>query len=203
MGHNTNYFAILKTAYVVSSITHIKTTPIRMSDYDWAPGTSMDDMPVTMQHAGGPPTEKSLFTAIDEWLDLIAPMFNTGVSILAPEVWMRANEEDDFHWVSTFPDATAGTAGGASVLMMQTMTTFRTSLGGIYRDAFLENTLLTVNLNDPFPIANATFDAYADYVLSVDGSWIIGRDGGYAAAGIRLMTKTNDSIRRKRLLFGG
>lgn len=82
--------------------------------------------------------------------------------------------------------------------MSQTVITFRTYNGGIFK-LYLMEAVATVNqvISAPFP-AGATKNL-SDHLIGTSSA-VCGRDNGFPLAPLRSLGKTNDALRKKLLL---
>lgn len=138
---------------------------------------------------------------VQDWLDTIDVRWNEGdIAISTAELWTLADVNADPVYRDAFTP-TDPTGGGAStVSYSETVMTFRTLGGGILRIYQME-TVGAVNSVSLPPTYGGSVAAQGilAFLLS-DDNFIVGRDGTFPVAGIRLTTKTSDALRKKYLL---
>lgn len=176
--------------YTTATRTHKQTLPV-IPDGVLTPGI----MPDLLQYDGNP---VDLDTAVNTYVDTIKGLFNTSTSFVFAELWSQPTPEDDPLFIFQVELGIVGTNAGTPVLYSQVSTTFRTHLGGLYRNVLLE-TIMATNLRDDFPFTNGTITALYNF-LKGPTSFVYGRDGGKIVAAIRMMTKTNDMLRKRGML---
>lgn len=93
-----------------------------------------------------------------------------------------------------------GTSATAVLLNSMTTASFRTSAGGVMKIVQVDVGITAVNTRTALRVGTAGYPgALATYILG-SSAIVYGRDGGRAVSGIYFTTKTNDAIRKKRLL---
>lgn len=136
---------------------------------------------------------------VDAYVTVFRGVLPATAQVIRAELWTLASPTSDPIFRSVHEVELAGTAGGSSVANAQAVWTFRSDVGGIVRIYAME-AALSVN-NEYFPPlwGASNIKAVADYVLSAP-SWVKARDGGKPLAGVRFLSKTNDTLRKKYLL---
>lgn len=122
-----------------------------------------------------------------------------GDSITSAEVWTQASPTALPIFQASIAVGVAGTGTGATKPYSQARMSFRTKAGG--RAAFqVMESFFAVDAKavPPSYSGNAAPQA-TDAYLTGSSSVVWGRDNSYIAAGIRLVTKTNDKLRKKYL----
>lgn len=200
MAHNDAHFAFLRVVYTVDSFAHVQRLPVRVDDPEsLTTGVPLAAITVFRRGVGTP---ASMDTAIGQYLALLEDVYHTSVTIAAPELWGRQLLTEDFGWINVYSSGEVGVNSNATTPMSQAVLSFRTLGGNLARPTFMEAAGIPVNIVDPFPFSNAALDAIADYFISEDGSWVVGRDNLPLIAAMNMTTKTNDALRRKRALLG-
>lgn len=170
--------------------THIMTLPCVPSG-DLIPG----EEPAVLTYSGTP---MPFGDAVTAYLNVVKPLWPALTSFLFAEFWSKPTPNDDplFIWQEEL--AIAGTGAGSSQAYVQVSVTFRTQYGGLFRNVFIEPNV-TPNQRDDVPFGNATLTNLLNYLKGTN-SWIYGRDGGKIIAGIRMLSKTNDQLRKRGML---
>jgi len=132
-----------------------------------------------------------------EFITAMRPAFPPSDTFVSAELWTMASPTADPIFREAQALGTLGTGSGTDLANGQASMTYRSSTGGLYRLILLEG-LFPVNLKDapPFVAPFLAIDTYVRATTSV----IFARDGGNLIAAIRLLTKTNDTLRKKFLL---
>lgn len=140
--------------------------------------------------------------AIDAWVVLAKPMFGTSMNIVYAEAWQVPTVGADPIFIYSHEIGELGSSGTATASMLQVCMTYRTAAGGIFKDYYMDASgVFPVNTQDPYPYTAASREKnMSDYIISALGSWIVGRDGSRAISPIKLTTKTNDALRKDRVL---
>lgn len=180
----------VKIKYNLGAMEHVKQFQVQ------ATGTiTVGEEPSFTPNIGSPIL---MSTAVDALIVKLKPFFGSNTSFSSAEYWNQPTAADDPTWIFTHPIGVVGTATAASDILLQAVMTFRTALGGIYRDYLMEVSGDTsVNLNVPYPFGAGTFNDLATYLIGASG-WILGRDNAALVVPIRVKTKYNDALRKKR-----
>lgn len=136
-------------------------------------------------------------TAMAAWATACKPLFAAGSTLLYWELWTKAGVSGDPVFRETGDLSVVGTNGGAAVALSQVVASYRTSLGGIGKVEFLE-TAQAVNVVTK-PVYAGGFGTWATYILGA-GSIYAGRDEGFPVSIPKIVTKTNDALRKKYVL---
>ena len=136
-------------------------------------------------------------TAIESYLTSLAGVFQGTVTQFASaELYTLSDPEADPLFVEAYAPTGPVFTGGIAQDWMESVFTFRTQSGGILRLYLMEGTSSINQRVFPPLYAGAGSKAVADYILSAQ-SFVFGRDGSRAIAGIAFTTKTNDKLRKK------
>jgi hypothetical protein len=147
--------------------------------------------PSYLRHDGDP----ELFSeGISDYVDLIKLTYSSAFSFTHAEWWSKPTKDDDPLFIYDVSLGIAGSDAGAVVVAEQCVITFRTSLGGLYRNYMMEN-MAAVNLA-AYPPFSTNYANIANFIMS-DASFFYGRDNGKPTSVISLKTKTNDALRRQ------
>lgn len=183
----------IKLYYVQNLLTHVQTIPVSV-----AGDPTVGEEPEFTPNVGAPILMSAF---IDEYIAILQPLFGADTSFSSAEYWNQPEPEDDPTWYFTYPIGEVGTSGTASVDLLQAVMTFRTALGGIYRNYLMEiSGSVPVNLHTSFPFSAGPFADLAEY-LTGDTSCVLGRDNAALIVPIAFTTKYNDALRKKRLLL--
>lgn len=133
-------------------------------------------------------------SAMEDYSNLLKPIFTAEFTINTAEFWSQPTPSDDPVWIYTHSLGDAGTNPADLTPASEAVMTARTDNGGLIRLYYLEV---------PIPVNLAYFSTFpsdyadiADFFLSSD-SWLRGRDNGFPLTFISLKTKTNDVLLRK------
>lgn len=137
-------------------------------------------------------------TYVATFINLLKPFFQSVTDFSVAEYWRMEEIDSDPQFVYGINPAISGTNAGTNTSMSQTVITFRTYNGGIYK-LYLMEAVATVNqvVTAPFP-AGIT-KTLTDHMIGTQCA-IMGRDGGFLLAPLRSIGKTNDALRKKILL---
>lgn len=136
---------------------------------------------------------------IDAYVAVLRPLIHSSSQIVRAELWTMASPTADPVFVAVYDVELAGTSAAAPVANSQAVFTFRTDVGGILRTYIMEGSLAVNQEHFPPGWGGATLAAFANYIMSAN-SWLKGRDGGKPFAGVRFLSKTNDTLRKKYIL---
>lgn len=193
MAVNSLYPAFVKMFYSVSNRQHVQTISINYT-YNAA-------------DVGGDPTLIQVVTpngliafktALDAWIGLLKPAFNTAAQFGNVELWAYPTINDDPRFITSFSANTAGTSGTATVPYSQSTWSFRSTNGGILKVVLLD-TVFPVNVRDDAPITTVGATGVVSGI-TLPSYPFLARDGGRGFTPIRLLTKTNDVLRKRYML---
>lgn len=142
-------------------------------------------------------TPATLSVIIDDFVALIVPFFGTDVSFGSAELWSKPLPESDPVFVEAINLDTNGTNAGTTDRTLQAVMTHRSSNGGLHR-LYLIGIVGEPDVRDLAPFDSNAGQALSDYLIS-GSSFIFARDNGRLFAPIAFTTKTNDTLRKKRL----
>ena len=182
----------IKVFYNAASRPHIATLPVI---WDGDPDVGVE--PSVIQNN----TLSALVSvAVDEYCDAIRTIFHSTVTWTGYECYKKAVGADP---TFVFADDLALAGSSASVVNTDSQATlvFRTTEGGLMKIYLMEHSAAN---NARIPLkstAPAPWNTMFTYFTGALG-FVVGRDGGRAIAGTYVTTKTNDALRKRRLLFG-
>lgn len=136
----------------------------------------------------------SLFTAINDWVDLIDAVYNQNSTFIDAELWKYTAGTDDAAWYSSQSISQAGASVANAIRAQESIMTFRTFGGGSMRLHFME-TITAAGITD-FPPFSAEYEAISSFVLG-DGNWILARDNTYPATDVALHPGVNERLFKK------
>lgn len=194
MAVNSLYPGFVKIKYTSVLGEHFKIYPV----HGWGeaiPG----ELPEFTRPSAAP---IAMNTAIDAWVALAKPFFGNSMNLVYAEAWKIDEVGEDPHFIYSYEIGELGNSGTATVSMLQVVMSYRTSMGGLFKDYYMDASgYFPVNTKDPYPYTAASREKdMSDYITSEAGSWIVGRDGSRAISPINLTTKTNDALRKDRVL---
>lgn len=168
---------------------------------DPAPGTPFSSI-VAFRSNGL--TTANLDDLVELWTDNVVPFYSNnapGSVWTGAELWRYTFETFDAEFISAYSFSKAGTSGSAPSEASQSIVTFRTTEGGIFKLSFMESVIVPGSI-DPLPISNAALDSLVDdVVLGTVYPWIA-RDGGWPFAVLRHFPGQNEAIWKKRRRAG-
>lgn len=189
MAQNSLYPAFTKIMYGAAGSPHTMVLPMIP---DGVPSIGLDPMVTTRT------TSVLWSTYVTTFLNLLKVFYNAATDFSVAEFYIMEDPEANPQFCYGSNPAISGTNAGANTSMSQTVVTFRTYAGGIFK-LYLMEAVATVNqvVTAPFP-AGATKNL-SDHIVGTQCA-IVGRDGGFALAPLRSIGKTNDALRKKLLL---
>lgn len=138
-------------------------------------------------------------TIADAWSLAVAELLsNTAQNVcINAEIWKYAPESFDATFISSRSFNDAGTSASAAHIAGQSIVTFRTDAGGIFKLNFLE-TVIASNVIDTGAFTSADLDALVEDIVT-DGfyPWI-GRDNGFPVVRLSHFPGENEALFRKR-----
>lgn len=193
MAHNPLSPGFVKLRYTQNLLTHVQTIPVQPS------GTpTVGVIPNLVPNSGGPIDLAQFMT---DYMAVLRPLFATTTAFESAEFWYQPTPESDPIWIYTHPINLAGTGGATTTSMGQLVMTFRTALGGLFRWYGMEmSTAFPVNTVTPSAAFTGTLLALSNY-LKGGTSCFLARDNAKLMVAITATTKTNDALRKKRLLI--
>lgn len=135
---------------------------------------------------------------VDDYIEVILPMYTTGTEFNRAEVWKYGEEPStEATYLSTYEIGLPGTgAGAADNPAQQTTFTFRTLNGGVMRGQLMENRH-TAKTYETAPFSLPEFTAYSGYLINTVHCYV-GRDNTRPFARIGLGHGQNEKLGRKR-----
>lgn len=191
MAANSLFPGFVKIFYTTNGHQHIMTQPV--DPYVGVGGAFG-------LNTGNPGPGYFPWTAgIDAFVAVLRPLIHSSSSINRAELWTLAAPGADPIYQDTHEIELAGTSATVPQPNSQLVVSFRTTTGGLLRVYVMEGSN-TVNQELFPPVWGNTIIAnFVNYIASNTG-YLKGRDGGQPKVGIRLLTKTNDALRKKYLL---
>jgi hypothetical protein len=113
------------------------------------------------------------------------------------ELWRYEAGTFNATYISTYAVGSAGTSGSATVPCSESIYTFRTTEGGIFKLVLLD-TVGTPNVPAAYADLNAVNLAIVDYFKHATTSPARGRDGGKPFAFLKLFPGQNEALFKQR-----
>lgn len=137
-----------------------------------------------------------LASAVEAWLTLLQPRFNTTTVFGQWELWRYQPLTFDATFVSSYnPTIVAGT-GSSTAQAQQDIYTFRTVEGGIMKLNLLEG--ISVGYGRfPYPSGSASIDAIFNFVTG-STNWLLARDTSYPFSALNYLVGQNEKTFRQR-----
>lgn len=193
MAHNSLAPGFVKLKYTFTGITHVQTIPVQPS------GTPTVGVEPNVVPASGGPIALSQF--MTDYMAVFRPIFGNQTAVDVAEFWYQPTASADPIWIYDHPIALAGSSATQSVALQQLVVTFRTALGGIFRWYGMEPSgAISNNVRVPGASLTGTVLALSNY-LKGGTSCFLARDNAKLVSPIFMSTKTNDALRKRRLLF--
>lgn len=193
MTTNTLYPGYFLMFYTVAGLEHKATLPVSAN----LAGTGQPNTTTIMRNNGN---TIDAYNAMLAYCNQIRPLFHTSVSFDRWELYAVNSPGGDAVFVDTDDISLAGTSTINPVIAVQMVAIARTSKGGIAKPTFLE---CSANPNSRFlsPTygGSTPLTTLSNWLKGPDG-WIIGRDGGRITQVTKYTSKTNDLLRKRRLL---
>jgi hypothetical protein len=136
-------------------------------------------------------------TQIATYAALLRPYIHTTGAINRAELWTMASPTADPIYQDSVTLTLAGTNATVATPYLQRSVTYRSQTGGLYRFILMETS--EGRDLEAYPPFSGIDLATANYLVS-GPSVVCARDGGFLVVPIRLLTKTNDQLRKKYLL---
>lgn len=138
-------------------------------------------------------------TIADAWAIAVAALLPTHANsvVINAEIWKYAAGTFDATFISSYALDEAGNSGSALHVAGESIVTFRTTNGGVFKLAFLE-TVIATNPIDTGTFSNAALEALVEDIVT-DGfyPWI-GRDNGFPVVRLSHFPGENEALFRKR-----
>lgn len=174
--------------------------------YESTLGTHKMKLPVSLVDPGVPGGTFELFlkdntqqvwgTSVLALVTLLKPHMHSTTTFQYAELWSMPVPGAAPVYQDTYSIAVAGTSATATVPASQTVWSMRTDLGG-KAFLYLMDTTSTPNNKYKAPsYGNAAVLAVVNFLIG-NSNFIIGRDNGYPVTVTKVLTKTNDALRRR------
>ena len=186
-----------KVHYNVGSHSHVMTVPLWCgSGFTTPPEVGSD--PMILSNDSGETTSQAVLNAL---VQALKHLLYSDSGFTTYDLFYKASIHTAPIWLFSGDFASAvGVATGTPKIASQLTITFRTSAGHHYRLQIMESEVgvdSVVGASDL--IATSPWAAITTAVCG-DASAIVGRDGSRVVAPLRLVTKTNDRLRRRFLI---
>lgn len=135
-------------------------------------------------------------SGITTFVNLLRGLMHTSATFQYAELWTVSAPGADPVFRETAQLAIAGTNAAASQVASQILFSFRTAEGGVGRIVLLDGVFAPNNRYLAPNYGNAAILAIVNQLVS-NTSVNVGRDDGYIIAVPKVLTKTNDALRRK------
>lgn len=144
--------------------------------------------------SGGP----FLDDVIDQWTTSFRACLSSGAghTVDRAELWKVVPGSFDASFLSAYSIALAGTSGSATVAGGQSITTMRTTAGGIFKVEIMES-VIAAAVTDTGTIALAALETLIADIEAKDYPWV-GRDQGYPFVRIASYPGINEHLWKKR-----
>jgi hypothetical protein len=187
--------------YLVGGLFHTQTLSLG-NDYTAGSPPTVGNDPDTLTKSGSILPFSIIWNA---YINAIADTFTTEDTLsISADVFFKATPTSDPLWVFT-DTGTGASQGTASPTFFkpanQTVTTFRSSVGGIMRFTLMENIAFIAQGMSPTNTGNTVLNGINSYLLSSSCAFVA-RDGGKLVSGMRTISKTNDKLRKIRYNIG-
>jgi hypothetical protein len=190
MAENSLHPGFVRIYYQDQSSTHKQTIPV-----NWVAGVLSGNYGLIGANA----SNVAWGIRVDEWIALLRPMVQATVSFLYAELWQVDFPSGDETFLELHDIGLAGTKTGTNNPTTQTIFSCRTAGGGVAKVALIGGDFALNVAARPPNYSHPAYKAVADY-LSASNTWFYGRDGTYVVNVSRVLTKTNDALRKRLLL---
>lgn len=187
MARNSLSPGYVKFNYFANAHPHLMTVPVNPIAPAGA-ATQLTD-------SGGGTQLWTSFVA--DWVLLMKALLNTADSIVLAEMWTQATPTSVPLFQATTAIGVAGTGSTPAIALSQYRQSFRTKAGG--RGVFMMmETIAAIDTKLRAPGYSSFAPSLAiDAYLTGSSSCAWGRDNAYMGAGIQVVTKINDKLRKK------
>lgn len=178
----------IRLFYIVGTNQHVARFRTYITGYD--SGTGKANL---QQRDGNSVVAETAVTAL---VTALKAVMNTTTTFQYYELWGYPESVNDAVFAEQFDLNIAGTSASAVVAGSQIVFSYRSSLGGNGKLYLMDGTLSPNQLQRPPNFGTAQNKAIADYLL---GSTCVvrARDNGFANAVTKMVTKTNDALRKR------
>lgn len=193
MANNTLYPGYVVLYYTWNGIEHKATLPCSGN----LAGTQVPSSANIMQNNG---VGISATQAVINYVNVMRVAFNAQTSIDRFELFSVASPTSSAEFVFSDDVGIVGSAAAPNVTAVQLVAIARTSKGGIAKPTYLEcataanSRFLSPSYGNSVPLQNLS------NWFKGDTGWVIGRDGGRIVQITKYVSKTNDLLRKRRLL---
>ncbi len=158
------------------------------------PGTPFDEIMVVPREIAN----RSLNLVVDELVTLLQPFFTAaGGAFLNAECWLYTIGTFDAIWISAYDVSEVGTGIVAAQLGGQSIYTFRTIEGGLFKVTVMESSQ-TQGPSVVYTDMAAAAQALVDFFVEDDESWFLGRDTTYPLLFLKLHPGQNERTFKRR-----
>lgn len=138
-------------------------------------------------------------TAVAALVTILKALVAATVTFQDFDLWSKPTPTDDPVWLYNGSLAVVGTNGTASVANSQLVASYRSGAGGNGKIYLLEQSYPVNNLYKPAAYGDASKLALANYLIG-SSCMVYARDNGFPVTVPRMMTKTNDVMRKRFVL---
>lgn len=174
--------------------------------YESVHGPHTMTIPVNLVAAGIPGGTFELFdksnaqvnwiTAVTAFITVLKACAPTATTFQYMELWSQPTPASNPQFLDTAVLGIAGTGGATTIQASQTVWSIRSDMGG-KAFVYLMDAIYAVNLKHKAPAyGNAALLAMVNYLIG-NTSIFLCRDNGYPVTVTKVITKTNDALRRK------
>jgi hypothetical protein len=161
---------------------------------DPTPGDTFANIDVNMRVVADHP----LSTVVDEIVALMVPFYNsTDATFNDAELWKVTAGSFDMSFISSYSVAEAGTSVDTTVPASQSIMTFRTFGGGVFKHVMMETTN-DIAASVPFASFTTAQDNLADYFIGSNDSPFLARDDTYPLVCLKNHDGLNEAVFKKR-----
>jgi hypothetical protein len=139
----------------------------------------------------------SFSEATDVLIAAFVSAYHTSTAFGNVAFWSKPTADSDPVWIYQYNSGDMGESSTANTALLQSVYTFRTTNGGIYKLYLMEGVGVANTVDIP-PLASYRLTV-GNAIVAWNGC-VIGRDGGFPAVPIACTMKTNDALRKKALL---
>ena len=163
-------------------------------DGDPDPGAVFSTIDIVL--SGG--STAALHTTCLAVINVVEDLYNsTDATFDYVELWKYEEGTFNAEYVSSYDIGTAGTSASATVACSESIFTFRTTEGGIWKLVLLDN-VGTPNVPAAYADLNAVNQAIVDYFKHATTSPARGRDGGSPFAFLKLFPGQSEALFKQR-----
>lgn len=144
-------------------------------------------------------TSVAINTAVAAYVTILKALVNASVTFQEFDLWSQPTPDDDPVWIYNASLAVIGTNSTAEVVNSQLVASYRSGGGGNGKVMILEQSYAVNNLYKPSGYGDAAKLALANYLVG-NSSMVYARDNAFPVTVPRMMTKTNDPMRKRFVL---